>query len=68
MDRKSKFRILYGPELLLFRGEKRGVDQGSAYIVPSNVKHSSRCLESPAEIIETFSPPREDLIEKIRQA
>jgi quercetin dioxygenase-like cupin family protein len=60
--------VIKGNLELQIGGEKRVVDQGSAYIVPSNVKHSGRCLESPTELIETFSPPREDLIEKIQQA
>ncbi len=60
--------VIKGNLELQIGGEKRVVDQGSAYIVPSNVTHSGRCLESPTELIETFSPPREDLIEIIQQA
>jgi quercetin dioxygenase-like cupin family protein len=42
--------------------EKRIVNPGQAYVIPSDVPHSGKILEAPSEIIEVFSPPREDLV------
>lgn len=41
--------------------EKKIIRQGEAYRVPSNVMHGGKCGDSPSEIIEVFSPVREDL-------
>ncbi len=60
--------VIKGSLELQIDDEKRVVYEGSVYIVPSNVTHSGKCLESETQLIETFSPPRDDLIEKIRQA
>ena len=40
--------------------EKRIVGPGEVYHVPSNAPHSGVCLDAGAEVIEVFSPPRED--------
>jgi quercetin dioxygenase-like cupin family protein len=53
--------VLKGAIELIVGDEKRKVCEGEAYHVPSNVMHGGRCEESLAEIIEVFSPPREDL-------
>ena len=53
--------VLKGSIELVIGEEKRVVKQGCAYRVPPNVVHGGRCLETSAEVLETFSPPREDL-------
>ena len=53
--------VLKGSIEFVVADEKRIVREGEAYHVPSNVMHGGKCGESPAEIIEVFSPPREDL-------
>jgi len=53
--------VLKGSIELVVADEKRIVLQGEAYHVPSNVLHGGKCGEAPSEIIEVFSPAREDL-------
>ena len=56
--------VLKGSIELIIDKEKQVVKEGNAYLVRSNVVHSGRCLESPSEVLEVFSPPREDYIQK----
>jgi quercetin dioxygenase-like cupin family protein len=53
--------VLKGSIQLAIGEENKVVTEGVAYRVPPNVAHSGRCLESPSEVLEVFSPPREDL-------
>jgi quercetin dioxygenase-like cupin family protein len=53
--------VLKGSIQLAIGEENRVVAEGIAYRVPPNVAHSGRCLEAPSEVLEVFSPPREDL-------
>jgi len=53
--------VLKGSIEFVVADEKRIVREGEAYHVPSNVMHGGKGGESPSEIIEDFSPPREDL-------
>lgn len=53
--------VLKGSLELVVDGEKRRVNQGEAYHIASNVPHSGECSGgSAAEILEVFSPRRED--------
>jgi quercetin dioxygenase-like cupin family protein len=54
--------LLKGSLELSIGQEKRIVNPGQAYVIPSNVPHSGKNLEAPSEVIEVFSPPREDLV------
>jgi quercetin dioxygenase-like cupin family protein len=54
--------VLKGSLELSIGTEKRTVNPGQAYVIPSDVPHSGKNLEAPSEIIEVFSPPREDLV------
>jgi len=36
--------------------------KGNVIILPSNIEHGGRTLDSPGEIIDFFSPPREDYL------
>jgi quercetin dioxygenase-like cupin family protein len=53
--------VLKGSIELAVADEKRIVREGEAYHIPSNVLHGGKCGESPSEVIEFFSPAREDL-------
>jgi quercetin dioxygenase-like cupin family protein len=53
--------VLKGSIELVIGEEKSVVSEGCAYRVPPNMVHSGRCLDSPSEVLEVFSPPREDL-------
>jgi quercetin dioxygenase-like cupin family protein len=52
--------VLKGKLELTSAGEKRIVAPGGAYHIPSNATHSGLCVEGPAEVLEIFSPVRED--------
>jgi len=52
--------VLKGTVELRVAGERRVVHPGEAYHIPSEVVHSGKCGDSPAEVIEVFSPVRED--------
>ena len=54
--------VLKGKIELSIGEEKRTVGPGEVYHVPSNEVHSGKCLDSEAEVIETFSLPREDFL------
>jgi quercetin dioxygenase-like cupin family protein len=54
--------VLKGSLELSIGTEKRIVNPGQAYVIPSDVPHSGKNLEAPSEVIEVFSPPREDLV------
>ena len=54
--------VLEGSIELTIGKDKRILKQGDAYHVPSDAVHSGRCLGSTAEILEIFSPPRDDLL------
>ena len=52
--------VLKGTVELTVAGDKRVIYPGEAYHIPSQVVHSGKCGDSPAEVIEVFSPIRED--------
>ena len=56
--------VLKGSIELTIDKDKRIVNQGEAYHVRSNVVHSGRCLGSASEVLEVFSPPREDYLQE----
>ena len=41
--------------------ETRLCKKGDAFAIPGNVEHSATSGDKPTIIVETFSPPREDL-------
>jgi len=53
--------VLKGSLRLTVEGETRVMEAGDAYQVPSNAVHLGQALGEGAEIVEVFSPPREDL-------
>lgn len=52
--------VLTGSVELEVGGEKKIVGPGEAYHIPSHVVHSGKCGNTTAEVIEVFSPVRED--------
>ena len=56
--------VLKGSLEFTLGGEKRIVKEGDAYHVPSDMVHSGKCGDSPSQILEVFSPPREDYHQK----
>lgn len=52
--------VLKGSLELIIGDEKKVVKPGDCWCVPSNVVHRGHCLEEATEVLECFSPPRED--------
>jgi quercetin dioxygenase-like cupin family protein len=53
--------VLKGSLEMRIGPEKKIVKPGEAYHIPSDVLHSGKCLEGPAEVLEVFTPRRDDL-------
>jgi quercetin dioxygenase-like cupin family protein len=54
--------ILKGSIELTIAGEKKLYVPGQAWHVPGDVVHSGQNQDEPAEVIEVFSPAREDMV------
>ena len=52
--------VLKGEITLEIDGEERLLRAGDCYIAPSNTPHSARAGREGAQVIDFFSPPRED--------
>jgi quercetin dioxygenase-like cupin family protein len=52
--------VLEGAIELIVGEEKRQVSQGDCWQIPANVVHTGRALDKPCQVLEFFSPPRED--------
>lgn len=52
--------ILNGSLELTIGNEKKIMAAGDLWVIPSSAVHKGRCLKGPAEILEVFSPVRED--------
>lgn len=44
--------------------EERVLVPGDAFLVPPDMVHSGEVIQGPARVLDIFSPPREDYIEK----
>lgn len=53
-----------GKMSLIVDGEAQTVEPGAAWHIPGDVAHSGECLEDDTVVVEFFSPPREDFIQK----
>ena len=53
--------VLRGALELKIGPETKVVKPQGAYHIPSDVLHSGKCLEGPAEVLEVFTPRRDDL-------
>lgn len=52
--------VLKGAIELFIGDEKRVVRPGDCWLIPSNVVHRGVCLDETSELLEFFSPCRED--------
>ncbi len=52
--------VLKGSLSLVIGDEEKIVRSGDFWCIPADVPHKGQCLEGPAEVLEVFSPPRED--------
>ena len=56
--------VLQGSFRFRIGSEERLTGPGDAFIVPPDVAHSGEVVEGPVKIVDIFSPPREDYLEK----
>ena len=54
--------VLKGAMELTVAGEKRVLREGDAYFIPADVPHAGQAVGGLAEVLDIFSPPREDYL------
>lgn len=52
--------MLEGAMELTLGGETRVIRAGDAYTIPPNLPHNVRTLDEGCEVLDIFTPPRED--------
>ena len=52
--------VLQGKLELTIAGDTRWVGPGEVYIIPGGVEHGGRAGEEPCQVLDVFSPVRED--------
>lgn len=56
-----------GKAILRIGEEEKVVDKGDFYCIPPNLPHSDTCIGGePFVMLDIFSPPREDFVEKVK--
>lgn len=58
--------LLKGRGVLFSGGESREIKAGTSFLIPPNESHNFSAIEKPAIIIDVFSPPRQDYLEKAK--
>ena len=53
--------VLSGKLEVTINNETKLLKEGDAFLIPSDVEHSAKNLESQTRVLDIFSPPREDL-------
>ncbi len=53
--------VISGEYLIEFGQTKEIIKQGDSYSIPENVEHSVKVIEA-GEVIDVFTPPREDYL------
>jgi len=51
----------------IIEGKLYPVKKGDVIILPSDIEHGGRLREVDCKVIDIFSPPRKDYLEKYRQ-
>ena len=52
--------VISGEIELTIDGDKRSLKPGDAYVIPGGVEHSADTGDSPARVLDIFSPVRDD--------
>jgi len=52
--------VISGKLELTIGGEKRWIKPGDTYIIPGGVEHGGRTGDTPAKILDVFSPVRKE--------
>ena len=59
--------LLEGKGILYINDESREIEAGTSFWIPPNAPHNFDALgDEPAVLIEAFSPPREDYLNRAR--
>lgn len=53
--------VLKGFMSFVIGGRELVVREGGVYVIPPNIPHGGRCGDTVTEVIEVFSPVREDM-------
>ena len=56
--------VIQGQLQFRIGAEERLMQEGDAFIVPPDVVHCGIVVSGPARVLDIFSPPREDYLEK----
>lgn len=60
--------LIEGKGVLFSGGEYVEIGAGTSFLIPPNESHNFDATgDRPAVIVETFSPPREDYLERVKQ-
>lgn len=54
--------VLRGTLLMTIDGETREIGPGDAYLIPGGVEHGATSTGDICEVLDVFSPPREDYL------
>jgi quercetin dioxygenase-like cupin family protein len=57
--------VVRGQLELTIENETRVLQAGELYIVPGNMPHSARAIDGPVEVLDIFSPVREDYAQRL---
>jgi quercetin dioxygenase-like cupin family protein len=60
--------VLRGTLVLTIAGETRNLEPGDCYLAPGGVSHSATTLDEGCDVIDIFSPPRQDYAEAAAKA
>jgi quercetin dioxygenase-like cupin family protein len=59
--------LIEGKGVLFSGGETREIEAGTSFLIPPNESHNFNATgDKPAIIIDVFSPPRKDYLEKMK--
>ncbi|CAN5633757.1 hypothetical protein BH23CHL4_BH23CHL4_01610 [soil metagenome] len=52
--------VVEGELILTIAGKSRSLHSGDAYVIPPNIPHSGQAGPGGCDVIDVFSPPRDD--------
>jgi quercetin dioxygenase-like cupin family protein len=53
--------VLTGEIVFVIDGESKTLSAGDLYLIPSEVEHSARAGDAPVQVLDIFTPVRQDL-------
>ena len=58
--------VMDGAFDFIFDGKLYHLEKGDVFIIPSNIEHGSYISDRGCRVIDIFSPPRHDLVAKLK--